>query len=69
MTIFFPSLGRQAKVKRQITERRYYRTSSHPRRAKDSVIVTMSCGHDKHFKGSQEPKGDFCYCSECSHAH
>lgn len=51
--------------KRQITDRHHYRTKDHPHNAKDSVVITLSCGHEKHYKGSQEPKGQFAYCSEC----
>ena len=48
-----------------IIERHYYRTSSHPENAKDSVVVTLSCGHKKHYKGSDEPRS-FAVCDECS---
>lgn len=49
---------------REIVERRYYRTSSHPSRAKDSVMVKLSCGHEVYFKGSKEPKHK-AVCREC----
>lgn len=47
-----------------IRERSYYRTSSHPNYAADSVMVTGSCGHQQHYKGSKEPKRRFD-CKEC----
>ncbi len=52
------------KFKRLIINREYYRTPSHPETAGDSVIVTLSCGHEKRFKGSQEPKWH-AYCDQC----
>lgn len=55
---------RQASVKRQIVDRTYFRTPSHPRRTKDTVSVLMECGHERVYKGSQEP-GRFAFCTEC----
>ena len=49
---------------RAITGRRYYRTSSHPHNARDSVIITLSCGCEKGYKGSKEPKGNRAYCNQ-----
>lgn len=49
---------------RTIVSRKYYRTSSHPRNAKDSVRVTLTCGCEKRYKGSEEPKRKaFCNCT------
>ena len=53
------------KVARKIVSRRYYRTSSHPTSADDSVVVVLSCGHSRRFKGSQEPKTNLAFCFEC----
>lgn len=52
--------------KRKIVKRQYYRTGSHPVGAKDSVNVTLDCGHRKHYKGSAEPKTDVVYCTDCA---
>ena len=51
-------------MKRAIVGRDYYRTPSHPRNAADSVMIRLSCGHEKHYKGSQEPKR-YAFCTEC----
>lgn len=40
---------------KKIVKRDYYRTYSHPHNAKDSVFVTLECGCERHYKGSQEP--------------
>ena len=44
------------KAYRKIVKRARYRTPGHPRGAADSVMVTLECGHEKFYKGSQEPK-------------
>jgi hypothetical protein len=54
------------RVKCSIIARRFYRTSSHPNNAADSVFVFLSCGHTKRYKGSQEPKTNVAYCEECA---
>lgn len=53
-----------AKVKQAIVKREYFRTSSHPHGAKHSVFVTLACGHEKRYKGSEEPKR-YAFCDEC----
>ena len=50
--------------RRQIVGRTYYRTSSHPDDAADSVIITFECGHSRRYKGSREPR-TYAYCGEC----
>jgi hypothetical protein len=52
-------------MRRKIIERRYYRTPSHPKRAGDSVIIGLVCGHLKHYKASKEPRGSYALCQEC----
>ncbi len=49
---------------RAIVRREPYRTASHPRGAKDSVICTLSCGHTQGFKGSRVPQ-HMARCREC----
>jgi hypothetical protein len=49
---------------RQIVERQRYRTASHPR-GTYSVLLTLSCGHVVHRKGSAEPAGTHARCREC----
>jgi len=43
-----------------------YRTLGHPNSAADSVLVTLDCGHQKHYKGSQEPSGQIVTCKPCA---
>lgn len=63
-----PWLTPRAKVrrfKRKIISRSYYRTPSHPKKAKDSLIVTLECGHVKRYKGSKAPISNHAMCGEC----
>ena len=41
--------------RRKIVSRQEYTTPNHPR-GSFSVAVVLSCGHDKHYKGSNCPK-------------
>ena len=49
---------------KRIVSREYYRTSSHPNNANDSVLLTLECGHVVHRKGSDEPRNK-AMCREC----
>ncbi len=53
-------------VRKRIVEREYYRTPDHPKSAKDSVICRLECGHERRFKGSEEPTGDMVRCPRCT---
>jgi len=56
--------GMRLGPRRKIVKREYYRTSSHTRLAGASVLVTLECGHQKHYKASQEPTL-WARCPEC----
>lgn len=49
---------------RKIVDREYFKHSSCSRNSNGSVIVTLECGHQKHYKYSQNPKR-FVHCKEC----
>ncbi len=49
---------------REIVGRDYYRPTNLPRYASSSVIITLSCGHEKRFKGSCEPRKR-ARCNQC----
>ncbi len=49
---------------REIVSRTYYRPTNLPRSASSSVLVTLSCGHVKRYKGSQEPNKK-AQCRDC----
>lgn len=53
-------------VRKRIVERVYFRTSAHPKSAKDSVICRLECGHERRFKGSEEPAGKEVKCLRCT---
>lgn len=48
---------------RKITSRKRYRTESHPKNAW-SELLTLSCGHVKHYKASKSPSSK-SRCREC----
>lgn len=48
---------------REIVREHWYKTPSHPN-GTFSVRVTLECGHEKYYKGSQKPMRQ-CRCGEC----
>ena len=54
-------------IRRMIAARRYYRPTNLPHSARDSVIIDLICGHDRHYKGSGEPKQTtiMLRCKDC----
>ncbi len=66
MSLFVRPTVRVAKpVWRRIVKREFYRTSSHPNGAADSLIATLDCGHDRRYKGSKVPRTDRVRCDSC----
>lgn len=51
-----PEWNAPRKPLRRIVKKEYWRCRNHPTSAKDSVTVTLECGHTVRFKGSQEPE-------------
>ena len=45
-------------MERLIIKRQYSQSINHKRNQVDTVVVTLDCGHEKHYKGHQEPKTD-----------
>lgn len=50
----------------RIVSRTYYRPKAAPHGSRPSVICKLSCGHERGFKGSDEPKPEArVLCMEC----
>lgn len=52
-------------IKRFIINRESYRTPTHRDGTMDSMLVTLSCGHTKKYKGINIPQGNQVYCNTC----
>jgi hypothetical protein len=50
---------------RKVVGRESYTTSSHSR-GTYSVALTLECGHQKHYKGSREPRSGRVRCPQCA---
>ena len=51
---------------RKIVDIEYYKQPSCPRNSRGSVVVTLDCGHQKHYKYSQKPK-NHVHCKDCDY--
>lgn len=51
-------------IKRKIIKREEYRVDHTPRGG-GTVHVLFECGHEKYWKRSAAPKGDYAYCMQC----